>query len=377
MSGGVVVGFGDVHDRSPCGMVSLLRARVHVDPLMWMLASGFEPPGAVLSQLVRSLSPAASVVLGRARISDLAWLRSPLATFQLVDEVTLTIWVARTEPMPTITVHRNVAAMRTSSTAKPWSSRFGADFPGRRTPRSARSIPSTCRAACPKPLLRQVVSARVSWRFTGLWPNPGELLGYPGPAVYARAGRVGAAQGPSGALRAPPGLPRTGVRPRCPAGPSGGRGVARRQRHRLLLEEELEAFAPELPPQARLLVAPEGGGEVDGDGTVEHVGAGAHSPGHGQAAVGVTRPHRTAQPIARVVGHRHGLLVPAVVGDHGQHRPEDLLLGDAHRVVHVDEQGGLDEPALVDAGRSASSEGHLGALFLADLDVALNPVPLT
>ena len=71
-----------------------------------------------------------------------------------------------------------------------------------------------------------------------------------------------------------------------------------------------------------------------------------------------------------------GLSSVAVVGDDDQHGAEDLLLGDAHGVVDVHEHGGLDEPALVDACGPAAADGHLGALLLADLDVALHPVTL-
>jgi len=77
-----------------------------------------------------------------------------------------------------------------------------------------------------------------------------------------------------------------------------------------------------------------------------------------------------------VVGDGDGLIVTAVVGDDGEDGPEDLLLGDAHRVVHVHEDGGVDEPALAHVGRPAAAEGDLGSFVLADLEVPLDPVTL-
>ena len=83
----------------------------------------------------------------------------------------------------------------------------------------------------------------------------------------------------------------------------------------------------------------------------------------------------SAQPVDRVVGQPHGILVLARVGDDGEHRPEDLLLGDAH-VVGADEDGGLVEEALVEALRPLAPGQELGALFHARGDVALDPLAL-
>ena len=55
----------------------------------------------------------------------------------------------------------------------------------------------------------------------------------------------------------------------------------------------------------------------------------------------------------------------AVVGDDDEHRPEDLLLGDLHLVVHVGEDGRLDVVALVEPGRPAATDGDLRPLLLA------------
>ncbi len=54
----------------------------------------------------------------------------------------------------------------------------------------------------------------------------------------------------------------------------------------------------------------------------------------------------------------------------GEHRPEDLLLGDAHVLRDVSEYRGLDEVALVvGAAGQAFAAARLARLFAADVDV--------
>ena len=79
-------------------------------------------------------------------------------------------------------------------------------------------------------------------------------------------------------------------------------------------------------------------------------------------------PH--PEPVWTVVGDAHGVVI-VLEGDDHQHRAEDLLLGDGHRVVHVGEQGGLDVVALVGrwAGRPPPTTTR-GPLGLPLLDVA-------
>ena len=59
-----------------------------------------------------------------------------------------------------------------------------------------------------------------------------------------------------------------------------------------------------------------------------------------------------------------------------QHGPEDLLLGDGHRVVDVGEQRRLDEVALGHVLGYAAAGDEAGALRLALLDVAEHPLLL-
>ena len=67
-----------------------------------------------------------------------------------------------------------------------------------------------------------------------------------------------------------------------------------------------------------------------------------------------------------------------VVRDHREHRAEDLLLRDAHAVVDVGEHRRLHVPALLEPGRTAvAADDDLGAFFLTDGDVLLDPLLLT
>ena len=84
--------------------------------------------------------------------------------------------------------------------------------------------------------------------------------------------------------------------------------------------------------------------------------------GHADGPLAVGRPHRAGQPVGRVVGQGHRVVV-AVVGDDHEHRSEDLLLGHPGLVVHPDDQGGLDEEAGVEALGPAAA-GHEGAALL-------------
>src|SRR5580698_3689688 len=75
------------------------------------------------------------------------------------------------------------------------------------------------------------------------------------------------------------------------------RGVAGRQGDRLLLQERLQSLGPKLAPDARFLEATERSGKVDGHGGIQHVGTGAHLPGHTEPAIVIARPDRTAQSV--------------------------------------------------------------------------------
>src|SRR5690606_12287503 len=92
----------------------------------------------------------------------------------------------------------------------------------------------------------------------------------------------------------------------------------------------------------------------------------------------VAAPHRSGQAVDRVVGDSDRLVVP-VVFDDGEHGPEDLLLGDAHRVVHFGEQGGGDEPAarqLRRQGGPLAADNDPGAFLASGGEVAFDALLL-
>src|SRR5262245_50545913 len=115
----------------------------------------------------------------------------------------------------------------------------------------------------------------------------------------------------------------------------------------------LEPPAPALAADAALLEAAERGvDEVEAVVDPHRAGADAACERHG--ARRVTGVDRAAEAVGRVVGDAHRLVVVAE-GDHGHHRPEDLLAGDADVVRDVAEDGGLDEPAAREARGPAAA----------------------
>ena len=96
---------------------------------------------------------------------------------------------------------------------------------------------------------------------------------------------------------------------------------------------------------------------------------------HGTAVVvGI---HRAAEAVDAVIGHGKGFFfrVEFLDTDDG---PEDLFLGNAHFVVHIDEDGGFHVKALVQRsfGDAVTAAGQRGAFLLADLDIPEDAVQL-
>ena len=124
---------------------------------------------------------------------------------------------------------------------------------------------------------------------------------------------------------------------------------------------------------AGLLVAAERRGGVE---LVERVGPHDARPQlvrHPEDPAALLGPDARRQPVRRVVGLRDRLAGGAE-GEHGDDRPEDLLLGDAVALADAREDGG-PEPEPV-AGQVAAAVPALGALGLADLDHLLDPLEL-
>ena len=90
---------------------------------------------------------------------------------------------------------------------------------------------------------------------------------------------------------------------------------------------------------------------------------------------GVGAEHRARQAVRRVVGDAHGVVV-AVVGDHREHRPEDLLARDPGVVGEPADHGGLDEETLRPVGGAPTATGELAALVEREIQVGLHPVAL-
>src|SRR5438552_10993698 len=89
----------------------------------------------------------------------------------------------------------------------------------------------------------------------------------------------------------------------------------------------------------------------NGGGGVQHVmvdpdAASLHALRDVVGPLGVAAPHAAAKPELGVIGDRDGI-IDAVVGDHSEYRPEDLLSGDRVVVIDVGEDRGLHEPAAI------------------------------
>src|SRR3990172_767708 len=95
----------------------------------------------------------------------------------------------------------------------------------------------------------------------------------------------------------------------------------------------------------------------DVDGVVDAHRAGADAFGNLERTGYVPTVDRATEPVGRVVGDAYGI-VGVLVGQDRQHRPEDLLSGDAHVVADAAEDGGLDEIAAFELGRAPATDGE-------------------
>ncbi len=100
-----------------------------------------------------------------------------------------------------------------------------------------------------------------------------------------------------------------------------------------------------------------------------------HPAGDLGPAIGVGGPYGAAEAELAVVGDRDGLLL-GVVGNHRQHRAEDLFLRDPRRVVDIGEDRRRDEPAVRLIGRN-SAAGNEFRLRFTDVDIVEDPPALT
>lgn len=144
--------------------------------------------------------------------------------------------------------------------------------------------------------------------------------------------------------------------------------------HVLDLGEYLEAVFPAFASGARGLHPAERLAQVAHVLAVDEDHPGLDAACQAMGLADVLGPDVGGQAVFHVVGQaqRLGFVLER---DQADHRAEDLLLGDAHAVVHVGEHRGLDELPLAQvrrqAGRTLQAAGHQGGAFLeADADVA-------
>lgn len=116
-------------------------------------------------------------------------------------------------------------------------------------------------------------------------------------------------------------------------------------------------------------------GDRDGDRHVHADHAGVHPAGEVAGGVAVPGEDRDTASVDVLAGQPQGLLVVRGA-DHGQDRPEDLLLVDAHRGGDPVEQGGTSEEAVLVPGQDEvpSVDDEFRALLDTEVDVAANPV---
>ncbi len=144
---------------------------------------------------------------------------------------------------------------------------------------------------------------------------------------------------------------------------------------RLQLEVGVETLGAELASDAARLHSTERGGGVQ-HVMVDADAASLHPRCDVSATFGVAGPHAAAEPKLGVVGNRYSI-VDTVVGNHGEHRSEDLLGGDCAAVVHVGEDRGLHEPAAILLRRATASSNDAAALGAPLRDVPLDALALT
>src|ERR1700682_4153834 len=105
-------------------------------------------------------------------------------------------------------------------------------------------------------------------------------------------------------------------------------------------------------------------------GAVDADEAGAQPLGHRESVIECSGHDVACQPIRTIVGDPHRIVFVVERND-DEHRPEDLFLGDGHRVVDIDEKRWLDkEPLVQPIGCLGTADKHPRALFDALLDIA-------
>src|SRR6266540_7172172 len=141
----------------------------------------------------------------------------------------------------------------------------------------------------------------------------------------------------------------------------------------LELQVGLEPVPAALAAEPRLLVAAERRGGIEAVVGVGPDHARAQALRHPEDAGALVRPHARGQPVRRVVGLLDRLL-RRPEREHREHRPEDLLLGDAIALGNLGEDRRGEPVALL--GQPAGRLIDLCPLLLAGLDQLLDLLEL-
>src|SRR5581483_10870515 len=146
-----------------------------------------------------------------------------------------------------------------------------------------------------------------------------------------------------------------------------------RNKHALRLEVELERVDRELATEARLLVPPERNARERRERHVDPDHPGLDARGDAMTARRIAGPHAREEPVPHVVRDSNSVAL-VLERDDCHDGPEDLLLRDLHRVLHLREHGRHVEGALAVAELAASD--YLGALLPTALDEAVHAVAM-
>src|SRR3984957_16570684 len=143
----------------------------------------------------------------------------------------------------------------------------------------------------------------------------------------------------------------------------------------LHFEEFFESIFAALAAESRLLVTTEGRHRIEGAAVDVHLTS-AQLSRDLDGLFFAAGPHAAREPVRRIIGDRDGLFF-CVVGDDGEDRTEDLLLGDRHVVAHVREDRGSDVVTLLQSLRRLDATAEEPrALVDALRDVVANPLLL-
>ena len=146
-------------------------------------------------------------------------------------------------------------------------------------------------------------------------------------------------------------------------------------RHVLDLLEGADAVGAALAAEAALLVATARRVRAE-HARVDVDRAGAQPARDLRSPPATSAPYTCAgEPVDAVVGDAHGV-VEVVVGEHPDHRAEDLLLRRRVGVVGQVEHGRLEVVAAVEAGRPAAAGRDLAAVLLGEADEPLAALAL-